>query len=189
MKNRSFCNQSERKPATEGKAWLWVAVLSVCVLALVWPSRAAADAPAWMHALASASVPAHDDKTDAVEMYSERIVTVQSADKIKTLVREAYKIVRPGGRDLGTVVIPFDSATRITNLHAWCIPAQGKDYEGKEKDGAEVAMPAVQGSELITDVRAKVLHLPAPAPANLTPSQYPPAHHPLYFATTLNFHI
>ncbi|HEX3571132.1 MAG TPA: DUF3857 and transglutaminase domain-containing protein [Acidobacteriaceae bacterium] len=176
MKNRSFCNQLERKPATEGKAWLWVAVLSVCVLA--WPSRAAADAPGWMHALASASVPAHDDKTDAVEMYSERIVTVQSADKIKTLVREAYKIVRPGGRDLGTVVIPFDSATRITNLHAWCIPAQGKDYDVKEKDGAEVAMPAVQGSELITDVRAKVLHIPAADPGNLIGYEYEQEDHP-----------
>ena len=85
MKNRSFCNQLERRPAIEGNVCLWVAVLSVCALA--WPLRAAADAPAWMHALASASVPAHDDKTDAVEMYSERIVTVQSADKIKTLVR------------------------------------------------------------------------------------------------------
>ena len=106
MKNRSFCNQSERRPATEEKPWMWVALLSVCVLALAWPSRAAADAPGWMHALASASVPAHDDKTDAVEMYSERIVTVQSADKIKTLVREAYKIVRPGGRDLAVRVQP-----------------------------------------------------------------------------------
>jgi hypothetical protein len=176
MKNRSFCNRLERKPATEWSACLWVGVLSVCVLA--WPSRAAADAPAWMHALANASVPAHDDKTDAVEMYSERIVTVQSADKIKTLVREAYKIVRPGGRDLGTVVIPFDSATRITNLHAWCIPAQGKDYEVKEKDGAEVAMPAVQGSELITDVRAKVLHIPAADPGNLIGYEYEQEDHP-----------
>jgi hypothetical protein len=71
-----------------------------------------------MHALVNASVPAHDEKTDAVEMYSERTVTVQSADKIKTLFRVAYKIIRPAGRDLGTVVIPFGMATRITNLHA-----------------------------------------------------------------------
>jgi hypothetical protein len=131
-----------------------------------------------MHALVNASVPAHDEKTDAVEMYSERIITVQSADKIKTLVREAYKIIRPGGRDLGTVVIPFDMATRITNLHAWCIPAQGKDYEVKEKDGAEVAMPAVQGSELITDVRVKVLHIPAADPGNLIGYEYEQEDHP-----------
>ena len=109
-------------------------------------------------------MPAHDEKTDAVQLYAEKIVTVQSADKIKTQVRVAYKILRPGGRDLGTVVIPFDSQTKINWLHAWCIPAQGKDYEVKDKDGAEVALPAVQGSELIIDVRAKVLHIPGARP-------------------------
>jgi hypothetical protein len=156
---------------------LWFAVL--CAGALALPVRTfAGDAPAWMHALASAQIPPHDEKTDAVEMYSERIVTVQSAGKIKTLVREAYKVIRPGGRDLGTVVIPFDATTRISNLHAWCIPAQGKDYEVKEKDSAEVAMPAVQGSELITDVRAKVVHIPAADPGNLIGYEYEQEDHP-----------
>src|ERR1700730_13483436 len=161
MKNRSSCSLWERGRAIElsAAAW-WFAV--VCAVALGLPARASGgDAPAWMHALTSAPIPAHDDKTDAVEMYSERIVTVHSADKIKTVVRKAYKVIRPGGRDLGTVAIPFDSVTRISNLHAWCIPAQGKDYEVKEKEAAEVAIPAVPGSELITDVRAKIVHIPA----------------------------
>jgi hypothetical protein len=131
-----------------------------------------------MHALVNTPIPAHDEKTDAVEMYSEKTVNVQSADKIKTVVRKAYKIIRPGGRDLGTMVIPFDSATRITNLHAWCIPAQGKDYEVKEKDGAEVAMPAVQGSELITDLRAKVVHIPAADLGNIIGYEYEQEGHP-----------
>jgi Domain of Unknown Function with PDB structure (DUF3857)/Transglutaminase-like superfamily len=178
MKNRSLCNQWHRERAIEVGRWaLWLSVLCAGVLAI--PSRSfAGDAPAWMHALVSAPVPAHDEKTDAVEMYSERIVTVQSADKIKTLVRTAYKVIRPGGRDLGTVVIPFDATTRISNLYAWCIPAQGKDYEVKEKDGAEVAMPAVPGSELITDVRAKVVHIPAADPGNLIGYEYEQEDHP-----------
>src|ERR1700737_2927556 len=108
MKNRSLCNRWQRKPLTKLRiAGLWFAMLCACALA--WPARSAAgDAPAWMHALVTASVPAHDEKTDAVEMYSERIVTVQSADKIKTLVREAYRIIRPGGRDRGPGVISLD---------------------------------------------------------------------------------
>jgi hypothetical protein len=157
------------------------AALAVCLL-LLWlavpPARANNDAPAWMHALVSAPLPAHDEKTDAVQLYAEKIVTVQSADKIKTQVRLAYKILRPGGRDLGTVVIPFDSQTRINWLHAWCIPAQGKDYEVKDKDGAEVALPAVQGSELIIDVRAKVLRIPAPDPGNIIGWEYEQEDHP-----------
>ena len=31
----------------------------------------------------------------------------------------------------------FDADTRITAMHGWCIPAQGKDYEVKEKDALE----------------------------------------------------
>jgi hypothetical protein len=178
MTNKSLCNQWQRRPhATERRRGLCFFLLAVGALPFP-PPAAAADAPAWLHALANAPMPAHDEKTDAVEMYSERIVTVQSADKIKTLVREAYKILRPGGRDLGTVVIPFDSLTKISNLHAWCIPAQGKDYEVKEKDGAEVAMPAVQGSELITDVRAKLVHIPAADPGNLIGYEYEQEDHP-----------
>jgi hypothetical protein len=48
----------------------------------------------------------------------------------------------------------------------------------KEKDGAEVAMPAVPGSELITDVRAKVLHIPAADPGNLIGYEYEQENHP-----------
>ena len=189
MKSKSLCNLWPRVRRIEFKNAAGIGVL--CGLLFTCPARlAAADAPGWMHTLVSAAVPAHDEKTDAVEMYSERIVTVASADKIKTLVRRAFKIIRPGGRDLGTVIIPFDAATRITNLHAWCIPAQGKDYEVKEKDGAEVAMPAVQGSELITDVRVKVLHIPAPDPGNLIGYEYEQENHPFvlqdiwYFQST-----
>ena len=178
MTNKLFCNQGLRPRATERLSCiLCLFVLSACALPLT-PRAAAADAPAWLHALANAPLPAHDEKTDAVEMYSEKIVTVQSVDKIKTLVRKAYKILRPGGRDLGTVVIPFDSLTKISNLHAWCIPAQGKDYEVKEKDSADVAMPAVQGSDLINDVRAKVVHIPAADPGNLIGYEYEQEDHP-----------
>src|ERR1041384_7858871 len=97
-----------------------------------------ASAPQWMHALVSAPLPAHDEKTDAVLLYSETNVTVISTDKVKTVERRAYKILRPEGRDHGEVVIPFRSPRmKINNLHGWCIPAQGKDYEVKDKDAME----------------------------------------------------
>lgn len=155
-------------------------VLLVCALSVgaagAWAANT--DAPAWMHALAGVPSPAHDEKTDAVKLYSERIVTVQSADKIKTLVRVAYKILRPGGRELGTVVIPFDAQTKVNFVRAWCIPAQGKDYEVKDKDATEVAVPAVPGSELITDLRAKLLKIPAPDPGNIVGYEYEQEDHP-----------
>ncbi|MGC2390910.1 MAG: hypothetical protein WA621_16065, partial [Candidatus Acidiferrum sp.] len=87
------------------------------------------DAPQWMHALVNAPLPAHDEKTDAVLLYSEDILNVQGNGKIKSIERRAYRILRPGGRERGLVLATFDSETRITGLRGWCIPAQGKDYE------------------------------------------------------------
>src|SRR5260370_41939366 len=103
MTNKSWCNQGLRPRATERVSGVLCFLLLCSCASINTPLAAAAEAPAWLHALANAPLPAHDEKNDAVEMYSEKIVTVQSADKIKTLVRKAYKILRPGGRDLGTV--------------------------------------------------------------------------------------
>ena len=61
------------------------------------------DAPSWMHAQANVQLPDYDEKTDAVLLYSETNVTVIATDKIRTTVREAYKILRPNGREHGTV--------------------------------------------------------------------------------------
>ena len=149
-------------------------ILSSFVLSFSAASRpaAAADAPAWMHALVSVPLPAHDEKTDVVQLYSERTVNVQSADKIKTTVREAYKILRPGGREYGTLIVSFNSRKRITGMRGWCIPAQGKDYEVKDKEAVEVSLPKIDGSELVSDVKVKVLRIPAAEPGNIIGYEY-----------------
>lgn len=149
-------------------------ILSSIVLSLfAAPIPAVAgDAPAWMHALVSVPLPAHDEKTDVVQLYSERTVTVQSADKIKTTVREAYKILRPGGREYGTLVVSFNSRKKITGMRGWCIPAQGKDYEVKDKEAVEVSLPKIDGSELVSDVKVKVLRIPAAEPGNIIGYEY-----------------
>lgn len=147
---------------------------------LGYSSVAVADAPQWMHALVNAPLPAHDEKTNAVLLYAERNVTVQSADKIKTVVRRAYKILRPDGRDYGIAVVPFNSPSeKVTGLHGWCIPAQGKDYEVKDKDALEVSDPKVDGSELITDVKEKLIRIPAADPGNIVGYEYTIEEQPL----------
>jgi hypothetical protein len=120
-----------------------------------------------MRALVDVPLPEHDDKTNAVRLYSEKILTVQADGKIKTVEREAYKILRPDGKSYGMVRASYDSETRITNIHAWCIPAQGKDYEVKESSAIETALIGVDGSELVTDVRTKMLEIPAAEPGNI----------------------
>lgn len=137
------------------------------------------DAPPWMHAAASAPLPAHDEKTDAVLIYSERAVNVQSTDKIKTHVRVAYKILRPSGRDYGLVFASFNAHSKINGLRGWCIPAQGKDYEVKDKEAIEVSLPKVAGSELISDVKDKFLQIPAPDPGNVVGYEYEEEEQPM----------
>jgi hypothetical protein len=148
--------------------------LACSILWVLAPLQAAiaGDAPGWMHALVSAPLPAHDEKTDAVLLYSERTVTVLSADKIKITVREAYKILRPGGREYGTVSASFNSHSKISGMRGWCIPAQGKDYEVKDKEAIEISLPKIDGSELVSDVKDKFIRIPAADPGNIVGYEY-----------------
>ncbi len=150
-------------------------------------SSARADAPAWMHGLVNAPLPAHDDKTDAVILYSERIVAVQSVDKVKSTVRVAYRILRPGGNEHGFVAVSFNANRKVTSLHGWCIPAQGKDYEVKEKDAVEISLPKILGSDLVSDVRDKVIQIPAAVPGNIVGYEYETDESPLVLQTVWGF--
>ena len=140
-----------------------------------------------MHALANVPLPAHDEKTEAVLLYSERIVTVQSADKIKTTVREAYRILRPGGREYGTLAVSSNSHSKITGMRGWCIPAQGKDYEVKDKEAVEVSLPKIDGSELVSDVKDKLLRIPAADPGNIVGYEYEKEEQPFVLQEVWHF--
>src|SRR4030088_2352957 len=107
MKNKSYCSAKLRPRATRLRWLLPVVWAGACFLACAPQALAGGDAPAWMHALVNAPLPVYDEKTDAVLLYSETNVTVVSTDKIKTQVREAYKILRPNGRGRGTVHVDF----------------------------------------------------------------------------------
>jgi hypothetical protein len=172
MTNKLWCSQVPRRRATEMRRIFFIlAPLITFFFAAVRPA-VAGDAPAWMHALVTAPLPPHDEKTDAVQLYSEKIVTVQSADKIKITIREAYKILRPGGREYGTLIVSFNSHKKITGMRGWCIPAQGKDYEVKDKEAMEISLPKIDGSELVSDVKVKVLRIPAAEPGNIIGYEY-----------------
>jgi uncharacterized protein DUF3857/transglutaminase superfamily protein len=185
MKNRLSCSPAEQRPAIEWRRVLLCCAV-VCVLAA--PRHAqAGDAPSWMHAAASAPMPAHDEKTDAVLLYSEQTVSVQSIDKIKTHVRMVYKILRPSGRDYGIAAVSFNSHRKISGLRGWCIPAQGKDYEVKDKEAVEVSLPKIAGSELISDVKEKLLQIPAPDPGSIVGYEYEQDEQPMVLQDVWTF--
>jgi hypothetical protein len=130
-------------------------------------ARCASDAPQWMHALVNVPLPAHDEKTSAVVLYSEVTLSVQGNGKIYRTERRALKILRPDGRQYADVLADFDAESKIINMHGWCIPAQGKDYEVKDKDALETSLRGVEDGQLVTDLKTKVLTIPAADPGNI----------------------
>jgi hypothetical protein len=187
MRNRSYCNREpQQRRISRAIPPVLVAIVAYA-LAGASPVVASGDAPQWMHALTGVSLPSHDEKTDAVILYSETSVTVLSGDKIKTRVRRAYKILRPNGREHGTVYVYFNPTRKITSLHGWCIPAQGSDYEVKDKDAVDVSLPNIEGSELISDVRARILRIPAADPGNIVGYEYEVEEQPLVLEDEWDF--
>ncbi|MGB7640731.1 MAG: DUF3857 domain-containing protein, partial [Terriglobales bacterium] len=150
------------------------------------PRAAAGDAPQWMHALVGAQLPQYDDKTSAVVLYSDMSVTVLSEDKIRMHVREAYKILRPEGHDRGTVWVNFNPERKISSLHGWCIPASGKDYEVKDKDAIDVAIPK-EGGTLVEDERFRLLRIPASDPGNIIGYEYDVEERPFWLQDGWDF--
>ena len=165
MTSKSWCNPVERlqtnKPARGVRMFCKSVkgLLFTFICLVAGGSALAGDAPAWMHAAAVAPLPAHDEKTDAVIIYSEDITTVLSERRVKTLQRRAYKILRPGGKEYGRAIGEFDSNSRISGMRAWCIPVQGKDYEIKDKDAIEVSPAGVEEMVMATDAKYRVLKI------------------------------
>ncbi len=138
-------------------------VVLLAAVPLLCPMAASADAPEWLRAAARVKVPAYPAETDAVLLVDEAVTTVKENGEIKTISRQAFRILRPEGRRYGNVRVGFDNETKITYLKAWCIPAQGKEYEVKEKDAAELALY----DDLYSDTKEKSLTIPAAEPGNV----------------------
>ena len=146
----------------EGMIWC----LAICGSLLADVRQAmAADAPAWMHAAANAPLLSYDAKTDAVLLYSEDITTVQPDGKMKGIERRVYRILRSEGREYAAAHAYLRRDTRIGKMRGWCIPKSGKDYEVNDKDAIE---RAVEGAgELVTDLKVRILQIPAGDPGNV----------------------
>jgi hypothetical protein len=167
MNSKSFCSRLAFLLEIEiMRPWTIFAALMVLGFTLAVPARGG-DAPQWMHALVSVPLPEHDEKTNAVLLLSDETFIVQGNGKMKRIERRVYKILRPDGRKYGTIYANFDSETKINSIHGWCIPAQGKDYEVKDKDAIETALFGVSNGELMSDLKTKVLTIPAADPGNI----------------------
>jgi len=138
--------------------------LSALLLLLASAPAFAFGAPEWLRAAAQEPLPKYADDVSGVVLLDEKVTTVTDSGEIRTVYRKAYKILGTRGRDLGVVPVYFDNETKIKNLKGWCIPAQGQEFEVKEKDAVETT--AFSGV-LFEDTRYKVLHIPASEPGSV----------------------
>ncbi len=146
-------------------------VMVACAMTFA-PAVNAANAPDWVRAQVSAPVPAHDDETDAVLLYSETTLTVLAPGRMKKLERRVFKILRADGEGYGVVHADFSPQSRVTAMRGWAIPTVGKDFETKDRDIIETALTDIDGGELISDIRRKVLRIPAAVPGNIVGYEY-----------------
>lgn len=164
MNNKRSC--SRRTPPSRTK--LFAVLLGAVALWLAPGARAGA--PDWLKTAARQALPVYPKDTLAVVVFSEQITTVKDKGEIETVYRVAIRILRPEGRErYGTLIVFFDKETRLTYLKAWSIPADGKEYEVKEKDAVET-QPF--DYELYSDIHCKILEIPGADPGNVIGYEY-----------------
>ncbi len=142
------------------------AALTIVTLPNVMSAHAADAVPEWLKAQAAVTLPAYDEKVSAVVLYDELVTTVAPSGKIRHLQRRALRILRPDGEQWGILRVNFDDQARITNLRAWALPANGKPFVVKEKQAVETSLYGVADGELISDLRTRVLNIPAATPGS-----------------------
>jgi len=163
----SSCKQRRRQRKNSGLSLALVLMLAGVAL----PARARVHVPDWLAEAARQPTPAWAPKdAKTVALYSERQTIVNSDGAVETIVRKAYRILRPEGQAFGEVDVYFSNKTPIESLEGWCIPAEGKPYQVGRKDAAEVS--GGDDWELYDDASEEVLTIPAADPGNVVGYEY-----------------
>jgi hypothetical protein len=169
MLSRSFClmdqplRPGDMRPISIVSSLTILVALSQAVGARV----ALATPPAWMREQLTAPLPAHDEKTTAVVLYEERVLTVHSDGKITRLDRKVYKILRPDGEHYGSMAAVFNPERPVIELRGWCVSDHGKEFEANKRDAIDSGIPGVDATMLVTDVHMKTLHLSGVTPGSI----------------------
>ncbi|HVB33870.1 MAG TPA: DUF3857 and transglutaminase domain-containing protein [Patescibacteria group bacterium] len=167
MRKISFWNRPLRRGKSSGLPLAVALVVAGCAL----PVRAGVKVPEWLAQAARQPTPAWIPKdAKAVALYSERQTRVNPDGAVETLVREAYRILRPEGRDFGQVQVYFSNKRPLKSIEGWCIPSEGKPLHVGRKEAVE--MSGGTDWELYDDARAEVLTIPAADPGNVVGYEY-----------------
>ncbi len=141
--------------------------------------------PDWVKAAASQTLPKYSDRTNAVVLRDDRTVSVGADGRATEHRRRVVKILRPQGREDARIFLPFDSETKLTDLHVWSIGPDGHEYTLRDKEIGEVGFPG-QGS-LYMDLHARVAEAPGRDPGGIVAYEYDQRSHAYVNETTWHF--
>lgn len=117
-------------------------------------------------------------------LLDEQTTTVNASGEVRTLYRRAVRILSTSGRELAMAQAYFDNETKISHFKAWSIPAQGAEYEVKDKDGVEVTPFS---GLLYEDTRLKMIRIPVAEPGSVVGYEYEQRNRPNLFQETWRF--
>ena len=161
--------------------------LGVILVVVSAATLAGADSvPDWVRAAAREPLPATMPKdAKAVILYDEQVITVHDSGETEYLARRVSKILRHEGHDSYSYVsVPFDNDTKILSLKAWTLPADGKEFEVREKDSIE---SSPYNGDLYDGLHLKTLEIPAAVPGNVIAYEYSQKQRPYIFDDTWDF--
>jgi Domain of Unknown Function with PDB structure (DUF3857)/Transglutaminase-like superfamily len=152
-----------------------------------------AKSPDWLRELATAPLPPQAPEVEAVQLLNQVELVVTPDGKMRKRVRGAIRMLRREGQRRARLELPQSIWSKVQEMHGWTIPARdkdgkaGKELEVSSKDAIEVSATNVQGGELISDVRIKLLQIPNPEPGATVGFEYEMSLNPLEMADTFNF--
>ena len=116
----------------------WMLLSAVLCLA---PHAALAEtdkAPDWarnaMHIAVPVATIVADREINAVVLLREDTLTVNAAGRGVVYHREVRKILRPQGKEFGTVGIAYDAHSKVEFLHVWTIHPDGQEFSVRNRD-------------------------------------------------------
>lgn len=141
--------------------------------------------PDWVLTAAAQPSGSYSPQTSAVILLDQTILTVGSDGRAVEHRRRVVKILRPSGRDEGTVVVSFDKDTKILSLHVWSIAPDGHQYALKDSDIAEYGYPG--GGNLYADMRFRVARAPGRDPGGVVAYEFEQVREPYLHEATWFF--
>lgn len=158
-----------------------------CVVLALAAGAAQAAAPRWLRDAAAVQVPSQKEELDAIQLLSDVELEVLPDGMLRKRVRAAYRILRPSGQGWAVARAVYDHTTVVKDMQAWTIPARGGDLKTSFGDAADTTLNGVEGSELISDIRSKVLMPPSALPGSVVGYEYELEFTPLALADSFDF--